>query len=72
MAAERRGPAALDRRHDFQLAKAHMPCIGQTPSGTVVAEDVRDLQSWRGHQSYFSGGSSLSVIFFGFLRRVDN
>jgi hypothetical protein len=51
MAAERRGPAALDRRHHFQLAKAHMPCIGQTLSGTVVAEDVRDIQSWAGHET---------------------
>jgi hypothetical protein len=25
------------------------PAVGMTPRGTVVAEDVRDLQSWAGH-----------------------
>ena len=45
VAAERRGAAALDRTHYFQLAKAHVTAVGITPSGTVVAEDVRDLQT---------------------------
>ena len=49
MAAERRGAAALDGRHHFQLAKAHVAAVGVTPSGTVVAEDIRNLQSWTGH-----------------------
>src|SRR5262245_48626674 len=51
MAAERRGSAALDRRHHLQLAEAHMSCVGQAPSGTVVAEDVRNLQSWTRHET---------------------
>ena len=28
-----------------------MAGIGFTPSGPVVAEDVRDLQSWTGHEA---------------------
>ena len=47
--AERRGAAALDGTHDFQLAEAHVAAVGITPSGTVIAEDVRDLQSWTEH-----------------------
>ena len=38
-------PAALDGRQDFYLAKAHVPPVGITPRRTVVAEDIRDLQS---------------------------
>ena len=41
--AERRRAAALDRRHHLQLAEAHMASIGFTPSGPVVAEDVRTV-----------------------------
>jgi len=51
MAAERRSPAALDRRHHLQLAKAHVASVSVAPSGTVVAEDIRDLQRWTGHAS---------------------
>ena len=43
MAAQRRGSAALDRRHDLELAEAHMAGIGRTPSRPAVAEDVRHL-----------------------------
>ena len=49
MPAERGGPAALDGTHHFKLAKAHVTAIGVAPSGTVVAEDVRNLQSRTGH-----------------------
>ena len=42
MAAERRRAAALDRRHDLQLAEAHMAGMA-APSRPAVAEDVRDL-----------------------------
>ena len=56
MAAERRRAAALDRRHHLQLAEAHMAGIGFTPSRPVVAEDVRNLQRWTGHQRRASGG----------------
>ena len=44
MAAERRRAATLDRRHHLQLAEADVTCIGFTPGGPVVAEDIRDLQ----------------------------
>jgi hypothetical protein len=43
------GAAALDRAHHLELAEAHMAAVGATPSGPVIAEDVRDCQSWTGH-----------------------
>ena len=49
MAAERRRAAALDRTHHLQLLEAHMAAVGLTPSRAVIAEDVRDLQSWSRH-----------------------
>src|SRR5262245_44269299 len=49
MAAERGRAVALDRRHYLQLVEAHMPAVGLTPRGTVVAENVRDLQTWLSH-----------------------
>src|SRR5271169_1336245 len=49
MPAENRRAAALDRAHHLHLAKAHVAGIGATPSRSVVAEDVRDLQNWTGH-----------------------
>ena len=50
MPAESHRAAALDRRHHLQLAEAHVAGIGFTPSGPVVAEDVRNLQRWTGHE----------------------
>src|SRR3954464_9021931 len=52
MAAERRRAATLDRRHDLELAEAHMAGVGRAPGGPVVAEDVRDLQSGTGHERW--------------------
>jgi len=26
-----------------------MPAVGLTPAGTVIAEDIRDLESWSSH-----------------------
>ena len=43
MTAQRRCPAALDRRHDLQLAEAHMAGMECTPNRPAVAEDVRHL-----------------------------
>ena len=43
MTAQRRGSAALDRRHDLELAEAQVAGMGGTPSWPVVAEDVRHL-----------------------------
>ena len=62
MAAERRGTTALDRTDHLQLIEAHMSAVGLTPSRTVVAENVRDLQSWSSHgrRRYGAGGSALS------------
>src|SRR5262245_21664465 len=48
--SERCRAAALDGRHRLQLPEAHVAAIGFTPSGTVVAEDSRNLQSWTGHK----------------------
>ncbi len=45
IAAERRRAAALDRTHNLHLLQADMAAVGFTPSGTVVAEDIRDLQT---------------------------
>jgi hypothetical protein len=69
MAAERRRAAALDRTHHLQLVEAHMAAVGLTPGGTVIAEDVRDLQSWSNHgrRRYHAGGFSVSR--FARLRR---
>ena len=48
MAAERRGAAALDGAHHLELREADMTCVGHTPCGAMVAEDVRDLQRGTG------------------------
>src|ERR1039458_8655381 len=49
MPAERRRATALDRTHHLQLAEVHMPAVGLTPGSAVIAEDVRDLESWSSH-----------------------
>jgi len=56
VAAEGRGAAALDRRHDLQLLKAHVTGVGLAPRRSVLAEDVRDLQRWTRHRRRGSGG----------------
>ena len=50
MTSERRRAATLDGRHHLQLVEAHVTAVGLTPSGTVVAEDIRNLQSWTEHE----------------------
>ena len=69
MPTERRRATALDRIHHLQLLEAHMGAIGLTPSKAVIAEDVRDLQSWSSHgrRCYGAGGCLLSG--FARLRR---
>src|SRR5689334_13334368 len=64
MAAKRRRTAALDRTHHLRLIEAHMPAVSLTPSMTVVAENVRDLQSWsiHGRRRYGAGGFSCSRL----------
>jgi hypothetical protein len=51
MPAQRRGAAALDRRHHLQLAEAHMAGIGFAPSRSMIAENIRDLQRRTRHAS---------------------
>jgi hypothetical protein len=46
MTAQRHRSAALDRRHDLQLAEAHMAGMRRTPNRPAVAEDVRHLDRW--------------------------
>ena len=46
MPAQRRRSAALDRRHDLELAETHMAGMRRTPSRPTVAEDVRHLDRW--------------------------
>src|SRR3981189_3566512 len=62
MPAERRRATALDRTHHLQLLEAHMPAVGLAPGRTVIAENVRDFQSWSSHgrRRYGAGGSALS------------
>ena len=69
MAAERCRTTALNRAHHLQLAEAHMPTVGLTPGRAVIAEDIRDLQSWSSHsrRRYGAGGFSWSDL--GRLRR---
>ena len=74
--AERRRAAALDRTHDLQLIEAYMAAVGLAPSRTVVAEDVRDFQSWSSHnwRRYGAGGSSVSRfarLWRGALKRAS-
>ena len=42
MAAERRGPAGLDRRHRLQLGEAHVTGVGLAPRRPMGAKDVGD------------------------------
>jgi hypothetical protein len=45
VSAERGGPAGLDRRHDLQLAEAHVAGVGLAPRRPVGAKDVGDLRA---------------------------
>ena len=40
----------LDRRHDLELAEAHMAGVGSAPRRPVGAEDIRDLQRRAGQE----------------------
>ena len=51
MAAERGGPAGLDRRHHLQLRQVQMPCVFTAIGRPMGAEDIRDLQFGAGHRS---------------------
>ena len=58
VASERCRAATLDRRHHLHLFKADVTAIGGKPCLSMVAEDVRDLQSWTRHAG---GGSRLRL-----------
>src|ERR1700757_3653993 len=64
ISTERRRATALDRTHHLQLVEAHVPAVGFTPSRTVIAENVRDLQSRSSHdrRRYAAGGFSVSCL----------
>ena len=49
MAAERGGPAGLDRRHHLQLGEAHVTGVGLAPRRPMGAKDVGDLQAGPRH-----------------------
>jgi hypothetical protein len=49
VAAEARGPAALDRRHDFELPKAQMAAVSRPVLRTSRTEDVGDLKRRSSH-----------------------
>src|SRR3954451_10594985 len=52
--------AAVRQRSHLQLVETDVSAVGFTPSGTVVAEDVRDLQSWPAHVGgAYAAGSGL-------------
>ena len=65
MPAQRRRSAALDCAHHLQLVEADVSAVGFTPSGTVVAVDIRDLQNWPAHVGgAYAAGSGL-CLFLG-------
>src|SRR5437660_7387141 len=72
MAAERRRAAALDCAHHLQLVETDVSAVGFTPSGTVVAEDIRDLQSWPAHVggAYAAGWAYASSSAAGACRQA--
>ena len=55
VSAESRRTATLNGRHHLQLLEAHVTGVGLTPSGPMIAEDIRDLQSWTGHPRALRG-----------------
>ncbi len=71
MAAECCRAATLDRTHDLHLAETDVSGIGAPPRRSVVAEDIRDLPRWTGHDRRYAGGWSL-LLFIGFLRGSDS
>ena len=69
MPAERSRATALDRTHYLQLLEAHVPAVGLAPRRTVIAENVRDLQSWSSHSRRRYGAGGFSVSRLARLRR---
>jgi hypothetical protein len=55
MAAECRGPAGLNRRHDLQLGEAQMPCLNGAVVRSCGPEDIGDLQRGGLHDASAAG-----------------
>ena len=54
VSAERGRATGLDRRHDLQLGKAHVPGVGLSPRRPVGAKDVGDLEGGPRHAAVVS------------------
>ena len=60
VAAEDRGTAVRDGRHDLELVEADVAGVGVTPRRAVGAEDVRDLEAGTRHgTAFYAGGLTL-------------
>ena len=61
MAAERCCAAAFDRAHHLHLVETDVTTVGLTPAGTVIAENIRDLQRWARHSLVRLSPASLAL-----------
>ena len=61
--------ATLDGAHHLELAWAHVTAVGVTPSRAMIAENIRDLQSWSSHGRWRYGAGGFSLSRFERLRR---
>jgi len=76
VAAERRRAAALDCAHHLQLVEARVAAVGLAPGGTVLAENVRELQDGPNHgrRRYRAGdfpASRVACLWRGVVRRAS-
>jgi hypothetical protein len=55
VAAQRRRPAVLNRRHHLQLVEAETPDLSETVAGTHGPEDIGDLQRGGPHKASAAG-----------------
>jgi len=62
MPPKRRRAAALDGAHHFQLCQADMTRVCRTPSRTMGAENVRDLQYWTRHGGLYRSAFALLAL----------
>ena len=68
MPAERLGSTGFDRRHDFELAQADLTGMVPAPRGTMLTEDICDLQLRPGHPGFGYSRLRLRVRRFSCLR----
>ncbi len=62
MPAEGCRAAALNGTHHLQLVEAHVAAIGFTPSGSMVAENIRHLQSGTAHERWAAMPEASPVV----------